>query len=77
MWLNLELSRLPRRLRLAEANLHALGIWSAFTRSLGNDGIDLEINQKNSLFAASKRGARRWPTVASLIETVKFDDFNS
>ncbi len=82
-WLDLQLSRLPGRSRLAEAIRYALGRWSALTRFLDDGRIDLDTNpverairpislgRKNSLFAGSEGGANRWAIVASLIETAK------
>ena len=69
-WLELQLSRLPGRSRLAEAIRYALGRWSALTRFLADGRIDLDTNpverairpialgRKNSLFAGSEGGAK-------------------
>ena len=84
-WLDLQLSRLPGRSRLAEAIRYALGRWSALTRFLDDGCIDLDANpverairpialgRKNSLFAGSEGGAKRWAIVASLVETAKLN----
>ncbi len=84
-WLDLQLSRLPGRSRLAEAIRYALGRWSALTQFLDDGRIDLDSNpverairpialgRKNSLFAGSEDGAQRWAIVASLIETAKLN----
>ncbi|MGI4958020.1 MAG: IS66 family transposase, partial [Janthinobacterium lividum] len=84
-WLDLQLSRLPGRSRLAEAIRYALGRWSALSRFLDDGRIDLDTNpverairpislgRKNSLFAGSEGGANRWAIVASLIETAKLN----
>ena len=84
-WLDLQLSRLPGRSRLAEAIRYALGRWSALTRFLDDGRIDLDTNpverairpialgRKNSLFAGSQGGANRWAIVASLVETAKLN----
>ena len=84
-WLDLQLSRLPGRSRLAEAIRYALGRWSALSRFLDDGRIDLDTNpverairpialgRKNSLFAGSEGGAARWAIVASLIETAKLN----
>ncbi len=84
-WLDLQLSRLPGRSRLAEALRHVLGRWSALTRFIDDGRIDLDTNpverairpialgRKNSLFAGSEGGAGRWAIVASLIETAKLN----
>ena len=84
-WLDLQLSRLPSRSRLAEAIRYALGRWSALTRFLDDGRIDLDNNpverairpialgRKNSLFAGSAGGADRWAIIASLVETAKLN----
>ena len=84
-WLDLQLSRLPGRSRLAEAIRYALGRWSALTHFLDGGRIDLDnhpverairpivLGRKNSLFTGSEGGANRWATVASLIETAKLN----
>ncbi len=84
-WLDLQLSRLPGRSRLAEAIRYTLGRWSALTRFLDDGRIDLDNNpverairpialgRKNSLFAGSSGGAERWAIVASLVETAKLN----
>ena len=84
-WFDVQLSRLPGRSRLAEAIRYALGRWTALTRFLNDGRIDLDNNpverairpialgRKNSLFAGSEGGARRWAIVASLIETAKLN----
>ena len=84
-WLDLQLSRLPGRSRLAEALRYALGRWSALPRLLDDGRIDLDTNpverairpialgRKNSLFAGSDGGAKRWAIVASLVETAKLN----
>ena len=86
-WLDLQLSRLPGRSRLAEAIRYALGRWSALTRFLEDGRIALNSNpverairpialgRKNSLFAGSEGGANRWAIAASLIETAKLNGF--
>ncbi len=84
-WLDLQLSRLPASSRLAEAIRYVLGRWSALTRFLNDGRIDLDNNpverairpislsRKNSLFAGSEGGAKRWAIVASLVETAKLN----
>ena len=64
---------------------YALGRWAALTRFLDDGRIDLDTNpversirpialgRKNSLFAGSDGGAKRWAIVASLIETAKLN----
>ncbi len=85
IWLDLQLSRLPSRSRLAEAIRYSLGRWMALTRFLGDGRIDLDTNpverairpvalgRKNALFAGSQGGAARWATIASLVETAKLN----
>ncbi len=84
-WLQEQLRRLPGWARLAEAIRYALGRWPALIRFLDNGRIELDNNpvervirpvalgRKNSLFAGSEGGARRWAIVASLIETAKLN----
>ncbi|MGI4800524.1 MAG: IS66 family transposase, partial [Janthinobacterium lividum] len=69
LWLDLQLTRLSGRSKLAEAIRYALGRWSALTRLLDDGCIDLDTNpverairpialgRKNSLFAGSEGGA--------------------
>jgi len=85
LWLDLQLTRLPGRSKLAEAIRYALARWTALTRFLDDGRIDLDTNpversirpialgRKNSLFAGSEGGARRWAIVASLVETAKLN----
>lgn len=66
LWLELELTRLPGRSKLAEAIRYALGRWAALTRFLDDGRIDLDTNlversirpialgRKNALFAGSE-----------------------
>ena len=84
-WLQEQLRWLPSRARLAEAIRYALGRWPALSRFLDDGRIELDTNpverairpvalgRKNSLFAGSEGGARRWAIVASLIETAKLN----
>jgi transposase len=84
-WLHLQLSHLPGHSRLAEAIRYTLGRWMALTRFLDDARIELDINPveqairasflgcKNSLFAGSEGGARRWAIIASLVETAKLN----
>ena len=80
-WLQEQLRCLPSRARLADA----LGRWPALIWFLDDGRIELDTNpverairpvalgRKNSLFAGSKGGARRWAIVASLIETARLN----
>ena len=84
-WLDLPLSRLPGRSRLADVIRYALGRWSTLTRFLDDGRIDLDTNpverairpialgRKNSLFAGSEGGANRWAIIAFLVETAKLN----
>ncbi len=84
-WLDLQLSRLPSRSKLAEAIRYALGRWTSLIWFLDDGRIDLDNNpverairpialgRKNSLFAGSEGGARRWAISASLIESAKLN----
>ena len=84
-WLQEQLRCLPGRARLAEAIRYALGRWPALIRFLDDGRIELDTNpverairpvalgRKNSLFAGSEGGARRWAIVASLVETAKLN----
>ncbi len=85
-WLQEQLRRLPGRACLAEAIRYALARWSALIRFLDDGRIELDTNpverairpvalgRKNSLFAGSEGGARRWAIMASLIETAKLNN---
>lgn len=80
-WLDLQLSRLPRRRRLAETIRQARGRWSALIWFLADGRIDLEadpverairpmaLGREGRLFAGSEGGASRRAIVASPIET--------
>jgi len=84
-WLEAQLMRVPQRGKLAEAIRYALARWAGLTRFLDDGRIELDTNpveraigpialgRKNHLFAGSDRGARRWATVASLIETARLN----
>ncbi len=84
-WLQEQLRCLPGRARLAEAIRYALNRWPALIRFLDEGRIELDTNpverairpvalgRKNSLFAGSEGGARRWAVVASLIETARLN----
>lgn len=82
-WLEAQLPRIPQRGKLAEAIRYALVRWIGLTRFLDDGRIELDTNpverairtvalgRKNHLFAGSDRGAKRWATVCSLVETAK------
>ncbi len=57
-WLDLQLSRLPGRSRLAEAIRYALGRWSALTRFLDDGRIDLTPTRSSVRSARLLSGAR-------------------
>ena len=85
LWLELKLAHLPGRSRLAEAIRYALNRWPELCRFLDDGRVDLDTNpversirpialgRKNSLFAGSDGGARRWAVVGSLVETCKLN----
>jgi transposase len=85
-WLKAQLARVPQSGKLAEAIRYTLVRWTGLTRFLDDGRVELDTNpverairpvalgRKNHLFAGSDRGARRWATVASLIETAKLND---
>ena len=84
-WLEAQLARIPQRGKLAEAIRYALTRWTGLTRFLDDGCVELDTNpverairpialgRKNHLFAGSDRGARRWATVSSLVETAKLN----
>ena len=85
LWLELKLAHLPGRSRLAEAIRYALNRWSGLSQFLDDGRVDLDSNpversirpvalgRKNSLFAGSDGGAKRWAVVGSLVETAKLN----
>ena len=70
---------------MAEAIRYALNRWPGLCQFLDDGRIDLDTNsversirpvalgRKNSLFAGSDGGARRWAVVGSLVETCKLN----
>lgn len=84
-WLEAQLPRIPQRGKLAEAIRYALVRWVGLCRFLDDGRVELDTNpverairpvalgRKNHLFAGSDRGARRWATVSSLVETAKLN----
>jgi transposase len=64
---------------------YALARWTGLTRFIEDDQVELDANpverairsvtlgRKNHLFAGSDRGAKRWATVTTLIETAKLN----
>lgn len=84
-WLEAQLIRVPQRGKLAEAIRYTLVRWAGLCRFLDDGRVELDTNpverairpvalgRKNHLFAGSDRGARRWATVASLVETAKLN----
>jgi transposase len=85
VWLEQQLSRAPRRGKLADAIRYALSRWDGLTRFLHDGHIELDTNsverairpvalgRKNHLFAGSDDGGARWATLCSLIETAKMN----
>jgi transposase len=86
VWLEKQLSQVPRRGRLADAIRYALSRWDGLTRFLQDGRVELDTNpverairpvalgRKNHLFAGSDEGGARWATLCSLIETCKMND---
>ena len=86
VWLEQQLSRAPRRGKLADAIRYALSRWDGLTRFLHDGRIELDTNpverairpvalgRKNHLFAGSDEGGARWATLCSLIETAKMNN---
>lgn len=84
-WLEAQLPRIPQSGKLAEAIRYALTRWTGLSRFLDDGCVELDTNpverairpvalgRKNHLFAGSDRGARRWATVSSLVETAKLN----
>ncbi len=84
-WLEAQLLRIPQSGKLAEAIRYALRRWDGLSRFLEDGRIELDTNpverairpialgRKNHLFAGSDRGAKRWATVCSLVETAKLN----
>lgn len=85
-WFEAQLPRIPQSGKLAEAIRYALVRWQGLSRFLDDGCIELDTNpverairpvalgRKNHLFAGSDRGAYRWATVASLVETAKLNN---
>ncbi len=85
-WFEAQLPRIPQSGKLAEAIRYALARWQGLSRFLDDGCIELDTNpverairpvalgRKNHLFAGSDRGACRWATVASLVETAKLNN---
>jgi Transposase IS66 family/IS66 C-terminal element len=86
VWVEQQLSRAPRRGKLADAIRYALSRWDGLTRFLHDGRIELDTNpverairpvalgRKNHLFAGSDEGGARWATLCSLIETAKMNN---
>lgn len=84
-WLEAQLPRIPRSGKLAEAIRYALIRWNGLSRFLEDGCVELDTNpverairpvalgRKNHLLAGSDRGAKRWATVCSLVETAKLN----
>jgi transposase len=89
VWFEQQLSRAPRRGKLADAIRYALVRWDGLTRFLHDGRIELDTNpverairpvalgRKNHLFAGSDGGGARWATLCSLIETAKMNDLET
>jgi transposase len=85
-WLHAKLGLISQKSKLAEAIRYALSRWEGLTRFIDDGRIELDnntversirpiaLNRKNALFAGSDGGAEHWATIASLIETCKWND---
>ena len=88
-WLESQLPRVPRSLKLAEAIRYTLNHWPGLIRFLDDGRLELDNNcversmrpvglqRKNALFAGHRLGAENWAAIASLVETCKLNDINS
>jgi transposase len=84
-WLDVQLAKVPRRARIAEAIRYALKLWSGLRLFLDDGRIEIDtnvvertirpiaLNRKNALFAGSDQGGVHWGVIASLIETCKLN----
>ena len=84
-WLDAQLTKVPRRARIAEAIRYALKLWSGLRLFLDDGRIEIDtnvvertirpiaLNRKNALFAGSDQGGVHWGVIASLIETCKLN----
>jgi transposase len=84
-WLTAQLERVSGKSTLAEAIRYALRHWQGLVLFLEDGRIELDTNtierairpialtRKNSLFAGSDGGARRWAIVASLVASAKMN----
>ena len=84
-WLTAQLERVSGKSTLAEAIRYALRHWQGLVLFLEDGRLELDTNtierairpitlgRKNSLFAGSDGGARRWALVASLVATAKLN----
>ena len=85
IWLDVQLAKVPRRPRIAEANRYALKLWFGLRLFLDDGRIEIDtnvverairpiaLNRKNALFAGSDQGGVHWGVIASLIETCKLN----
>jgi len=85
-WLQEHLSRLPGWSDLAKAMRYALAHWDGLILYLDDGRLEMDTNiverairpititRKNSLFAGSVAGARRWAIANTLIQSCKLND---
>jgi hypothetical protein len=85
IWLDVQLAKVPRRARIAEAIRYSLKLWSGLRLFLDDGRIEIDtnvverairpiaLNRKNALFAGSDQGGVHWGVIASLIETCKLN----
>ena len=84
-WLRAKLETISQKGKLAEAIRYTLSRWEGLSRLLDDGRIELDsnvverairplaLNRKNALFAGSDKGGEHWATLASLVETCKFN----
>ena len=82
----IEIKRIPRKSKLAEAIRYGMRRRAAFERFLHDGRIDIDnntverairpqtITRKNALFAGSDGGGRTWATIATLLATAKLSN---
>ena len=87
-WLEVQLSRIPQKSRLAEDIRYTLAHWPGLIRFLDDGTLELDTNsvenqirpialtRKNALFAGNEVGAENWAMLASLVATCKLSSVN-
>jgi transposase len=84
-WLDVQLAKVARRSRIADAIRYALKLWAGLGVFLNDGRVEIDsnvversirpiaLNRKNALFAGSDQGGVHWGVIASLIETCKLN----